>query len=298
MNPRTSPAAAAVLLITACAFGANHIAARFAFDSGLSVIAGVTVRSCFAAVALATAVYFMRVPPTMTRTQVSRALLVGTLFTVQSFCLFSSVARLPVALALLAFNTFPVVLALLHWIFNNQRPPRAVVIAIPIILFGLALALDVTGAATKMSMSDRWSQLAAGLAFALSASLLFSIGMLITERHLVKVDARVRTLFVTVTMAVLAGAAGFTTSGFHWPHTDAGWIGLALLSVLYAGAFTTVFTLLPRLGAVGSSPLMNVEPIAALGLGWLFLGQVVMPLQLAGAALVVGAVMWLGFRRR
>lgn len=297
MSRRTSPLAATVLLVTACAFGANHVAARFAFDSGLSVITAVTIRSCVTAIALLAAIVLMRAPIQIKRHQATRALMVGALFTIQSFCLYSAVARLPVALALLAFNTFPVMIALLHWIVYKTRPPRAVAIASPIILIGLALALDVSGAATKMTAAARWEQLASGLAFALSASLLFSVGMLITERHLVKVDARVRTLVVMLTMTVLAFAASLASGGFEWPQTETGWWAIAIFSVLYAAAFTTVFTLLPRLGAVGSSPLMNVEPIAALGMGWLILNQTVAPLQLVGAALVIGAVMWLGFRR-
>jgi drug/metabolite transporter (DMT)-like permease len=59
-----------------------------------------------------------------------------------------------------------------------------------------------------------------------------------------------------------------------------------------------VFTLLPKLGAVSNSPILNVEPVAALVLGWLVLGQVVSPLQWLGALIVVGAVMALGLRRR
>jgi drug/metabolite transporter (DMT)-like permease len=54
---------------------------------------------------------------------------------------------------------------------------------------------------------------------------------------------------------------------------------------------------LPRLGVVGGSPIMNVEPICALVLAWAVLGQAVSAVQVAGALLVVATVMWLGLRR-
>ena len=54
----------------------------------------------------------------------------------------------------------------------------------------------------------------------------------------------------------------------------------------------------PRLGVVGNSAIMNVEPVFALVLGWLILGQSIAPVQVAGALIVVGAVMALGMRRR
>ena len=75
-------------------------------------------------------------------------------------------------------------------------------------------------------------------------------------------------------------------------------MGLALLTVLYGTGITILFTVLPRLGVVGNSAVMNVEPVFALGLAWAVLGQRIAPIQLLGAALVVGTVIWLGLRRR
>jgi drug/metabolite transporter (DMT)-like permease len=82
------------------------------------------------------------------------------------------------------------------------------------------------------------------------------------------------------------------------PQAPAGWWGLVALSLLYGTAFTVMFTLLPKLGVVGNSAIMNVEPVFALALAWLLLGQSIAPVQVAGALLVVGAVMALGLRKR
>jgi drug/metabolite transporter (DMT)-like permease len=60
----------------------------------------------------------------------------------------------------------------------------------------------------------------------------------------------------------------------------------------------TRLTVLPQLGVVGNSAIMNVEPVFALVLAWLILGQVITPVQAAGALVVVGAVVALGLRRR
>ena len=86
--------------------------------------------------------------------------------------------------------------------------------------------------------------------------------------------------------------------GFHLPQAAAGWWGLLALTFLYGTAFTIMFTVLPKLGVVGNSAIMNVEPVFALALAWLILGQAIAPVQVAGALLVVGAVMVLGLRRR
>ncbi|HNK54427.1 MAG TPA: EamA family transporter, partial [Ottowia sp.] len=82
------------------------------------------------------------------------------------------------------------------------------------------------------------------------------------------------------------------------PQATPGWWGLALLTLLYGTGITLLFTVLPRLGVVGHSAIMNVEPVFALILAWLVLGQAVAPVQVAGALVVVGAVVWLGLWRR
>ena len=59
-----------------------------------------------------------------------------------------------------------------------------------------------------------------------------------------------------------------------------------------------MFTVLPKLGVVGNSAIMNVEPVFALVLAWLILGQSIAVIQIVGALLVVGTVMVLGLRKR
>jgi drug/metabolite transporter (DMT)-like permease len=98
--------------------------------------------------------------------------------------------------------------------------------------------------------------------------------------------------------AVIALGTVAVQGGFHLPTAPAGWGGLAALTFLYGTAFTIMFTVLPRLGVVGNSAIMNVEPVFALVLAWLLLGQTIAPVQVAGALIVVGTVITLGLRKR
>jgi drug/metabolite transporter (DMT)-like permease len=54
----------------------------------------------------------------------------------------------------------------------------------------------------------------------------------------------------------------------------------------------------PRLGAVNNAAVLNFEPIAAMGLGWLVLDQHMSPIQVAGAMVVVAAIVMLSTGRR
>ena len=74
-------------------------------------------------------------------------------------------------------------------------------------------------------------------------------------------------------------------------------MGLAALTFLYGTALAIMCTALPKLGVVGNPAIMNVEPVFALGLAWLILGQSIAPSQVAGGLVVVATVVWLGSRR-
>ena len=102
----------------------------------------------------------------------------------------------------------------------------------------------------------------------------------------------------TVCCGSAALAAVGYQGGFHFPTAVPGWWGLAALTFLYGTAFTIMFTVLPKLGVVGNSAIMNVEPVFALVLAWAILGQTIAPVQVVGALVVVGTVVWLGMRRR
>ncbi|MFD2377884.1 EamA family transporter [Ottowia pentelensis] len=121
---------------------------------------------------------------------------------------------------------------------------------------------------------------------------------MLTQHEAGRLDGRVRTFGSIAVAALVAVAAALAQGGFALPTAPVGWLGLVLLMLLYGTGITLLFTVLPRLGVVGNSPVLNVEPVFALVLGWLILGQSVAPLQVLGALIVVGAVMGLGLRRR
>ncbi|MBU0588017.1 MAG: DMT family transporter [Gammaproteobacteria bacterium] len=291
-------AAFLTLLLVACMMGGNHVAARIAFNSGLDVATAVAVRSGVTAAVVAALIFLQGVPLAFTARHRRVLPVIGLLVSVQSLCLYSSVARLPVALALLAFNTYPLWTAFWAWAIYRRVPERAVLIAMPVILLGLALALDVLGAASGLGAAGQWARIGAGVAFALTAAATFGLALVLTQHEAADVDGRVRTAITMGIVSVFALSGVWVQGGFHLPHAASGWWGLAVLTFLYGTAFTIMFTLLPKLGVVGSSPIMNVEPVFALVLAWLILGQAIAPMQLVGAALVVGAVMMLGLRRR
>ncbi len=297
VTPRLSLVGFLTLLLIALMMGANHVAARMAFNNGVDVVTAVAFRSVVTALVLALIVWQQKVSLVLSGRSKKFLLLVGGLIAVQSVCLYSSVARLPVALALLAFNTYPLTTAFWARVLYGHRPERAVLLAMPLMLLGLALALDVLGAASGLGAAQQWGQIGAGVAFALAASATFGLALVLIQHEAGDVDGRLRTFTTMATVAVLATVVVATQTGFHMPNAQAGWWGLASLTFLYGTAFTILFTVLPKMGVVGNSAIMNVEPVFALILAWAILGQSIAPMQVFGALVVVLTVMALGLRK-
>lgn len=293
-----TPQAFLMLLVLACMFGANHVAARLALDHGVNVPTAVAVRSLATALVVGGLVLVMKLRWQLAPGQRPAMALVSLLVAVQSACLYSAVARIPVGLALLAFNTYPLWTAGAAWALYGHRPERRVLMAMPLILAGLALALDVSGATAGLGAAAQWERIGTGVLLALAAGAAFGLVLAVTQHRLAGLDGRVRTALTMSLVGGLALIVTLLTGGPHWPVDAPGWWGLALLSLLYGTAFTLMFNLLPRLGVVGNSPILNVEPVAALLMASAFLGQQVATVQWLGAFVVVGTVMALGLRRR
>jgi drug/metabolite transporter (DMT)-like permease len=285
-----------LLLLIATIFGSNHVAARIAFDHGTNVTTAVAFRSAGTALIVLMLLLFSGTSLRMGKRTFGRSVLIGLLVSVQSYCLYSAVALIPVALALLVFQTFPMLLSLISWLGGGERPSRRVLFAMPVALMGLALALDVYG--KSGDIAGRWAEVGAGVLWALGASISFATAFFLITRWLGSMDGRLRSFLFMSVVAVVTLAAGTAANAFVLPADGTGWIALALLTLFYGTAITSTFVLLPKLGAVNNAAVLNFEPIAVLGLAWLILDQAVAPLQILGAFIVVGSIVWMGTAKK
>jgi drug/metabolite transporter (DMT)-like permease len=294
MQAKLTPATGIVILLgVSTMFAANHVAARIAFDHGASVATGVTARAAGTALVLLLLMHFQKVAVSLPQGLRGPALLAGILVAVQSYCLYSAVALIPAALALLVFQTCPLLFVLLSWAMGKDTPRPQTFAAMLLALAGLALALDINPA----KFSARWSELGAGVIWAFAAAVSFAFVYYMNSHSLKSVDGRMRTFVMTAVTAVLVLAGGGTAKALAFPQDTTGWLGVALLTVFYCIAMSSLFIVLPRMSAASTAAL-NFEPIALLGLAWIFLGQAVTPLQIVGAFVTVGAIAWLGVSKK
>jgi drug/metabolite transporter (DMT)-like permease len=233
------------------------------------------------------------------RLDVSRALFVpalvmGVLVAVQSYCLYSAVAIIPVALALLVFQTTPILFLLLSWTTAKEVPRWSSLPPMLLALAGLAVALNLRPGEWAAGLAD----IGLGATWAFAGAIAFALILYCNAYWVRAIDGRLRTLSMTAVAAVLVLVAGLAAGGLTPPRDGIGWTGIALLTLFYGAATTSLFVALPRLAGASSTTALNFEPIAVFALAWLFLGQTVAFLQILGAFITVSAIAWLTVGRK
>ena len=293
MDRKLSPGTGILALLGAATlFASNHLSARIAFDHGASVGTAVSVRATFTALVLLALMRMQNVSIAIPRELRGKTLLAGILIATQSYCLYSAVALIPPALALLVFQTSPALYVLLTWALGKEQPRWRAFAPMVLALGGLSLALNV-----GQGFQYQGTSIGAGVAWAFASGLSMTVVYYLNANALKPLDSRLRTFAMTAVTAVLVIVGASAAGAQALPRDGAGWAGLALLACFYCVAMMSLFFVLPRV-ATTSTAALNFEPIALFVLGWIILGHTLTPLQIAGAALTVGSIAWLGISKK
>src|SRR5258708_2301842 len=293
MDAKLSPGAGVLILLgVACLFASNHLRARIAFDHGASVDAAVGVRATFTSLVRLAVMRLQRVRFAIPRELRGKTLLAGLLIASQSYCLYSAVALIPPALALLVFQTSPMLYVLLTWALGRERPRWSALWPMALALGGLSLALNLRPG----HLASDWAALRTGVAWAFASGASMTVVYYLNANALKPLDSRLRTFAMTAVTALLVIVGGAAADAHVLPHGAAGWAGIMLLAGFYCVAMMSLFFVLPRLPSTTTAAL-NFEPIALLVLSWLVLDITVASLQIVGALLTVSAIAWLGLAK-
>lgn len=288
MHAKLAPGTGIVILLgVASAFASNHLCARIAFDHGASVATAVSVRATFTALLLVVMMRAQGIRIAIPSGLRGHMLLAGVLIATQSYALYSAVALIPPALALLVFQTSPMLYVLLTWALGKEKPRWGAIAPMLLALVGLALALNVRGA----------ENMGAGVAWAFASGLSMTVVYYLNANALKSLDGRLRTFAMTAVTAVLVVIIASAAQAQALPRDGLGWAGLVLLAVFYCIAMLSLFYVLPRVPSTSTGAL-NFEPIALLVLTWVVLGHTVSATQLIGALVTVGAIAWLGMAKK
>jgi len=222
-----------------------------------------------------------------------------------------SIAAVGAGLATVLGNLQVVILAGLAWCVLGERPRRSLVLALPLLFGGVVLVAGLVGHHT-LGHSPL-----AGVAYGAAASLLYS-GYILVLRQAMPQARRLETgpvegevtlpadesgrrsgaavaqplyqatLGATATSAVLALALPGFRIGPLWPALA--WLAVLALTSQVLG-WMLISSSLPRLPAGLRGALLLVQPVGAVALGAVVLGQYPSPTQLCGVLVVVAGVL-------
>jgi drug/metabolite transporter (DMT)-like permease len=203
---------------------------------------------------------------------------------------FQAVQRLPVGVALLLEFLGIVLVVLVMWLISRVTPHRLTFLGIVLALAGLALVLDVLGAAPPDLVGVAWGLFSAvGLAghFILAGrpnpvpSIAFACLGLVTGALALGV------LGLAGILPMRAGSDTVTLLGAAAPS----WVAFAQL-VLVAAALAYVLGIIGtrRLGSTLASFVGLTEVLFAILFAWVLLGELPRPVQLVGGGLILGGV--------
>lgn len=266
-------AAAAILFGTIVTLGRSE-GVR---DIPVSTLLG--IRFGTAAVLLALVLAAGRQPLRPARGEWWRLLLLGALgYAVESAFFFLALGRGTAATVTLLFYTYPVWVAVLAAAFG---------MGLPGLLVGGALAAAVTGAGVVVASSGGLDITTLGVVFALASAVTISFFLIGLETLVRRTPPLVSSMWIA-----LSASAGHVTvaliSGSRLPAWPEEWLPIVAMGLLTAGAFSLLFLGVRRLGAVRTSIISSLEPVAAALLALGFLGEALRPGVLLGGSLILG----------
>ncbi len=280
----------AFVVFSALFFGAMAIMARMAFASGVDTTTLLALRFTIAAACMFALLRVRSLPLPRGRDLRQLALLGAAGYGGQAFTFFSALTLAPAGLTALLLYLHPAIVAVLAALFLHERMTGAKLAALAVALTGMVLTV---APAFADGDATRFPRLATGIAFAVAAALIYAVYIVAGAR----IAARVPSLAMTCVVIAGAGAVFVLVAivrGPQWPQTTDGWlavIGIALISTV--AAISLFFAGLARIGPTQASTLSTIEPLCTVLLAAVLLGERISPLQIAGGALILGAVLLL-----
>lgn len=268
------------LLGFAVSFAMVGICTALALQSGANPLTVVTIRSLGTLFLFIGYFLVARVAFSMSRRDRLIAVAIGIPLCINNYLINAAIAEIPVPLVVLIFYLWPAITGIASWVMRKDAFHWRGLAGLALAFIGVALALNVDFTAAQ----------AKGVWLAAGAAVNWSIVFLLTSHFFHGRDTRAPTLTMILTAAVVFVAACLVTGDVKLPGTTLGWSGAIGTAAFYAFSMIGIFAATVRIGPARTGFFMNFEPIAAVLLAALILGQTLAPIQLVGAALVVAAL--------
>ncbi|MDY0274313.1 MAG: EamA family transporter [Desulfomicrobium sp.] len=267
------------IAISAIAFGALPIFARFAYADGMDALTIIFLRFSLASVVMLTLLY--RRGEKLPRGSVLLKLIgMGALgYVGQSFAYLTALKYATAGLVALLFYLYPMLVALLAAIFLKDTISR---------IKGLALILALLGTALTVGPVHGQMQ---GVLFAFIAALTYSTYIIVGSKVMQQASVLQSSAVIFISAGISAGTLAMI-NGPKFPATSMGWgamIALAIVATIIA--VLAFLDGLRRIGPTNAAMLSTLEPVVTVFLAYWCLQETLTPTSLLGGGLILIAVL-------
>lgn len=274
-------------VIAALSFSTTDILLKVAYAAGMDVLTLASLRAVLAAVFFWA---WLRIaPPVRWHTTRERvvALGLGVLFALSVIGLLEAVALLPVSIAILAYFIYPLLTGIGAALTGVERLGARALLTAAVAFVGLALMLGVSFGGLSVF----------GLACAFGAALCRVASLLATRAFLGGTDARVTTWYSMMPSAILFVAMSLMAGVWSVPQNPLGWG--AFLGVTISSTLSTLLIYMSTntVGPFRTALVLNLEPLVTLIASMALLGEVLSPVQMLGAGMMIAALCGFQFAR-
>jgi len=280
----------AAVVASALCFGAMAIMARVAYASGVDTTTLLALRFSIAAVVMFAVAGSTGVTWPRGRTLAILVAMGAIGYAGQAFSFFTALTLAPAGLVALLLYLHPALVAILSALLRHETLSRRKLVALAVALAGMVLTVLPTLADAARAAHPG---IVRGVAFGVAAAAIYA-GYIVVGARVGRRTAPLPMAAVVIGSAAVLFVAVASTTGPRWPATTAGWLavlGIALVSTV--AAITLFFAGLERIGPTQASTLSTIEPLFTVLLAAVLLGETIAPLQMAGGALILGAVLLL-----
>jgi drug/metabolite transporter, DME family len=287
-----------IIVLAASGFGILGPLARFAYDAGFDPISFVGWRAIFGVLVILLVVLWRRSrgvaivnPFDLPRADSLGLLIVGLAGVTLNIAMFIAFGIGSVALVLLAFYTYPAMVAVVASVLGHERLDGTRVLALLLALAGMVLVvaggLEPTGGVTIQPVA---------IALGLFAAFFQTIFVTMSRSRFAIVPAEQAMGWLILISAVASVALAIATGG-NLGAPFGGWrpFGIAALAgIVGAGIPSTLFLVgIRTIGGTRAGILMLFEPMVGVTLAAVLLHETLVPVQVAGGAAILAAALLL-----
>lgn len=273
-------------VLSALCYGATLPLSRLAYDHGSNALSILTLRFLTVALVMGLWLRVTRGSFSISPRGMLASALVGVCFISVSGGTLVSVSYIPVNLAVLIFYTYPMMTLLVVCAMERRRPGVAELVAVTLALLGVGLAIQASFAHLN----------AAGFGFALLAAVGAATTFIVAAWALPWMGTTLMSWYACSVAFVGGAALTLGLDAVAIPDTAFG-IGLiAVIVTIFATAVVAMFVGVKLIGPVRSATLLCLEPVTAIFVAVLVLGEQLKAGQWLGAALVAIAMLIAGRR--